>query len=180
MRRWVRQWFEKRIQAKAPVSGPGRRGRRARGQVLVEFALVFLVVMMFLLGVVEFGHLLFVYTATTSAAAEAARYAATTGTEPGSTVPRYQDCDAIRRAALRIGAMAGLRPEDVEIVYDWGPGTTPFAQCPNPPTAISGGERVVVTVTIYYRPWVPLFPQVTLPMQATVARTLLGEVEVAP
>ncbi len=153
--------------------------RRPRAQAMVEFTLVFLLFFTLIIGVLEFAHLLYVYTATASAAAEAARYAATTGANPDGT-PRYQDCDGIRQAALRVGGLAGLQPSDIEIRYDHGPGSTAYAQCPNPPTAISGGDRVVVKVTIVYRPWVPIFPQVNLPFTAEVARTLLGKVPVVP
>lgn len=151
-----------------------------RGQAAIEFALVFALAMLVLLGVVEFGHLLFTYTATMSAAAEAARYAAATGEDPHRNEPRFRDCEGIKQAALRIGAMAGLRPENIQITYDHGPGTGVFAECPAPPNQVTGNERVVVTVTLVYKPWVPLFPQITLPIKATVARTLLGEVPVAP
>ena len=155
-----------------------RRGRRA--QAMVEFTLVFMLFMLLLIGIIEFVHLLYVYTATATAAAEAARYAATTGQNPTLGIPRYRDCDGIKQAALRVGALAGLRPEDIQITYDHGPGTGTFAQCPNPPQVLFGGERVVVQVTITYRPWVPLFPQVQLPLRAEVGRTLLGEVQIAP
>ncbi len=146
---------------------------------MVEFTLVVILFLTVILGVVEFAHLLLVYTATASAAAEAARYGAATGeTEAG--VYYYQDCDGIRQAALRVGAVAGLKPEDVVVEYDHGPDTTPFAQCDNPPGLINSGDRLVVTVTIQYRPWVPLFPNVTIPFQARVTRTILGEVQVSP
>lgn len=150
-----------------------------RAQSLVEFALVIGLFLGLVMGVVEFAHLLYVYTATANAAAEAARYGATTGTTPDG-VPRYRDCEGIQRAALRIGAMAGLRPENIEIFFDRGPGTTPYAACPTPPTTVRGGDRVVVRVTIVYRPLVPLFPRTTLPFTAEVGRTLLGQVRVAP
>ncbi len=150
-----------------------------RAQSMVEFALVFTLFLVLLLGVIEFGHLLFVYTATTSAAAEAARYAAATGTNERG-VPYYQDCAGIQQAALRLGAMAGLRPEDVVVEYDNGPGTAVYARCPTPPTRVDGGDRVIVRVRATYRPWVPLFPQWALPIEAQVSRTILGQVNVVP
>lgn len=154
-----------------------RRGQRA--QSMVEFALVFTLFLALLLGVIEFGHLLFVYTATTSAAAEAARYAAATGTNPAG-VPYYQDCQGIQRAALRLGTLAGLTPDDITIEYDNGPGTAVYARCPTPPAQVRGGDRVIVRVQATYRPWVPLFPQIAMPIQAQVSRTILGQVNVIP
>ncbi len=151
---------------------------RLRGQALVEFTLVFLLFFLLILGVIEFGHALYVYTATAHAATEAARFGATTGSEPAQE-PNYRNCDGIRQAALRVGALAGIQPADITIAYDHGPGTDIFASCPAPPNAIRGGDRIVVTVKATYKPLVPLLPQVEIPLEATVARTLLGTVYVA-
>lgn len=151
--------------------------KKLRAQAMVEFTLVFTLFLMLILGVIEFAHVLFVYTATANAASEAARYGATTGPN-GTGVLNYKDCHGIRRAALRVGALAGLKPDDIAVEYDHGPGTGAFASCPNPPAAVRGGDRIVVTVTVTYRPLVPLFPQITMPVEATVARTLLGQVYV--
>jgi hypothetical protein len=52
-----------------------RRSRRAtRGQSLVEFAIVSIVLLMLILGIIEIGRLLFVYSVVSNAAHEGVRY----------------------------------------------------------------------------------------------------------
>ncbi len=149
-----------------------RRGQAKRqGQTMVEFALVFVLLFMVLLGVIEIGHLVTVYAVTIMSSREAARYGAAVG--PSETNPallRYEDCDGITQAALRLGWLAGMQPADIEIQYDHGPGTASFASCP--PPDVSLGDRIVVTVQGHYRPWVPLFPRVDLTFQSTTCRTI--------
>ncbi|HFC08881.1 MAG TPA: pilus assembly protein [Chloroflexi bacterium] len=159
---------------------PGRRlnrqGRALRaGQTLVEFALVFLLLFTVVMGIIEFGHLITVYAATITASREAARYGDAIG--PGAddaNVPRYQDCTGITATALRIGRLANMTAADVTITYDHGPGTTVFATCP--PASVALGDRIIVSVTGHYRPWVPLFPTVNLTFHASAARTILRNV----
>ena len=55
------------------------RPRAERGTTLVEFALVFILFMTLILGVIGFGHGLFVYHHLNNAAKEATRYAAVRG-----------------------------------------------------------------------------------------------------
>lgn len=142
---------------------------------MVEFALVFILLFTVLLGTIEIGHLVTVYAATIMASREAARYGAAVGpSDAQPSVSRYEDCDGIVRAALRLGWLAGMRPDDVTIQYDHGPGSAPFASCPPPDVAL--GDRIVVTVQGHYRSWVPLFPQVNLTFRSTTARTIFRNV----
>ncbi len=157
----------------------GLRKRRWAAQAMVEFTLVVYLLIFLLIAVIEFAHLLFVYTATASAAAEATRYAVATG-DTASGVPRYQDCAGIEDAALRIASLAGLTRDDITITYDHGPGTAVFAQCPTPPPTIEGGDRVVVEVRVAYKPLVPLFPDVPMTIRHQATRTLVGQVQVPP
>src|SRR6185437_3205019 len=52
------------------------RRRRERGSTLVEFALVFILLMSMLLGIAGFGHALYAYHFVSNAAREATRWAA--------------------------------------------------------------------------------------------------------
>uniref|UniRef100_A0A7C2WJA4 Pilus assembly protein n=1 Tax=Thermorudis sp. TaxID=1969470 RepID=A0A7C2WJA4_9BACT len=61
--------------------------RRARGQNLVEFALVVPVFLLFLFGTLEFGWLLYVDHQVTNAAREGARWAAVHGTRCEAAPP---------------------------------------------------------------------------------------------
>lgn len=142
---------------------------------MVEFALVSILLFTVLLGLIEVGHLVTVYAATIMASREAARYGAAVG--PSKTDPstlRYEDCDGIVHAALRLGWLASMQAADVTIQYDHGPDTASFASCPPPDVAL--GDRIVVTVQGHYRPWVPLFPRVDLTFRSTTARTIYRNV----
>ena len=147
---------------------------------MVEFALVSVLLLTLLLGIIEFSHLVFVYVATVNASREGARYGSSVGPGQDGATPRFMDCDGIRQAALRIGAFAGMGPDEITITYDHGPGTGTFATCPPAnANAVQLGDRVVVTARAVYRPWVPLFPRVTLPLQSTSARSILRNINVS-
>jgi len=52
-----------------------QRGRRSRGQALVEFALVFPIIVLLLLAMFDFGRAIFLYNGLTNAAREGVRLA---------------------------------------------------------------------------------------------------------
>ncbi len=81
--------------------------KKLPGQGLVEFALVFPIFLLLILGIIEFGRLMITVSSVYSAAREAARY--------GSASDYYTDCEGIRAAANRIGFIAG--PLDTKIGY---------------------------------------------------------------
>ena len=56
---------------------PGRRNRRRRGSVIVEFALAFPLLFAFLGGMFQFGYAFHIYNQIQSAIRNAGRYAAT-------------------------------------------------------------------------------------------------------
>jgi Flp pilus assembly protein TadG len=149
---------------------------------MVEFALTLPVLMLIMLGILEFGRLLFTYSAVTTAAREAARYGSAAG-GLDATINNYQDCDGIRAAAGRIGALAGVEnsPAGVAIAYDSGPGGAAISGgCPVGGTGpeLQLGDRIIITVTTTYQPIVPL---VNLPDDITIRsvsrRTVLVDLE---
>ncbi len=152
--------------------------RKERAQGMAEFALALPFLLMLVLGVIEAGRLLFIYSATNTASREAARYGSAAG-DIGGYVAHYQDCDGIRSAAKRLGSLAGIQDANISISYDKGPGTASIASC-NPSFSIddpnveqvSLGDRVVVQVEADYQPIVPL---VNLPpfRISTVARRVI-------
>ena len=146
---------------------PHRR-QRLRGQALVEFALVMTLFMFLLVAVFEFGHLALAYTLVAAGVREAGRYGAASGLSENG-VPRYADCEGIRAAALRLGALGGMTADDVSIEYDHGPGTAVFATCP--PPALTLGDRIRVRATVEVHPWV--LDLGTLTFQSQVERTVL-------
>jgi Flp pilus assembly protein TadG len=144
---------------------------------MVEFALGLPILLALLFGVIEFGRMLFIYTATTSASREAARYGAVIGVTSGGVV-RYNDCTGIRDAAKRLGSLAGIQDSDIQIDYDDGPSTAVYATCP--PGQANQGDRIQVQVTAHYTPIVPLIQLPGFSFQSITARTLVKDVEVRP
>jgi len=150
------------------------------GQSLVEFALALPIFLLLALGVIEFGRLLFIYTAVTTSSREAARYGAAIGVTANGVV-RYNDCDGMRAAARRIGSLAGIEDANILITYDHGPGTDwgdPPADCQGsyPPGEAGLGDRVVVNVTATYRFIVPLVRLPSFDITSTTARTIVKDV----
>ena len=156
-----------------------RRFKNAGGQGMVEFALTLPLLLALVFGVIEFGRLLFFYSAITTGTREAARYGAAAGLVGGSDA-RYQDCTGIRSAARRISGLAGVEDGDVSIVYDEGPGSASLGSCPVGGTgpALDLGDRIIVTVTGQFQPVVPVMNVPPLEIQSVARRTILKDVEV--
>lgn len=160
---------------------PKKHNRRS-GQTLVEFALIFPILIFLLIGIMEVGHLLFFYATTSMAAREASRYGATVGTNADGT-PHYQDCDGIFNTADRLLQVAGATDRTITIEYDEGPndGCHNAGNCItcDQADAISNtgfGTRIVVTVHTVYRPILPLFPISEMEFTVSSARTIVKNI----
>lgn len=145
---------------------------------------------MLMMGIIEGGRILFIYSSVGAAAREASRYGAGVGSAELSEVP-YKDCAGIRQAAQRIGQMAGVNAADlasITIQYDHGPSTTNWAQCSgntfNPVVVDQPfaklGDRVIVSVSINYSPVVPLVPFPSFKISGKNAHTIVKQVTIAP
>lgn len=168
-----------------------------KGQGSVEFALALPTLLLVMYGLIEFGHLLLIYTAVNSAGREAARYGVSVG-EAASGIPRYVDCDGIRAAALNVGRFAGMQASDISITYDYGPShVTPHDTLLNPATCehfqwhiteagedwrIIYGDRIKIIVNANYTPLLQYLsldvPSFT--MTANAFRTIVKDARVAP
>ena len=153
-------------------------------QGAVEFALVVPIVLLIVFGMLEIGHLIFVYGSVLNASREAARYGAVTGLVNGH--PQYQDCAGIANTATRVKFLANYSTSDVDIKFDSGPGTTPINTCSAMTTSqwtqISSGTgtyRIVVTISSPYSVLVPLVPIPNFTMISSSSRTILGSLQVA-
>lgn len=158
-------------------------GSRYRGQAIVEFAIVLPILLLLLVGLLEVGRAIFIYSAVTNASREASRYGSAVGLNDGGTSPKYQDCDGIRSMARRSAYFMNLADADIIISYDHGPGTgSPFDVCPvgtaEDPTikvnSLDEPDRIIVTVTSTYSPMVTLLPFDSRPISSSSARTILG------
>jgi hypothetical protein len=159
--------------------------KREKAQTMVEFALVFPLVLLITYGIIEFGRMMFIYAAVTNSAREGARYGAAAGFVPGlSNTPYYADCNGIKTAVQRGAILSAIDNANIHISYDNGhnPSKT-WAACP--PVGSNGldpimlGYRIIVSVTADYRPVLGGFLGIngfTIPAQN--ARTILVSVEI--
>ena len=127
------------------------------GQSLLEFALALPVVLLLIMGIIEFGRLLITHTAISSASREGARFGAAVGNEDLGIIPPYEDCVGIRESAKRV-ARAFLPIEDSKIIiqYDKGPETSIYSTCAPSSYEIELGDRIIVKITATYEPLIPL------------------------
>ncbi len=147
------------------------------GQGIVEFALILPLLLLLIYGVIEAGRLLFIYSAVFTSSREGARYGSASG-DVGGGVPHYMDCNGIMNAVKRVAILAGVQNSDIHIQYDHGPNTgVPFASCPSiQPLTLD--DRIIVSVTAYYSPIVPLVNFPPIQINSHTARTLLKDVDV--
>lgn len=139
------------------------------GQGMVEFSLVLPVLLLIIFGIIGFGHLFFVYSSVVAASREAARWGTASGASPNG-VPYYKDCTGIVDAAVRVGKYAGVGPGNVQIHYDNGPDNANEFSCPYDAKVF---DRIKVSVTVDYRPIVPLVNIPSIPLTATTRRTIM-------
>jgi len=151
-----------------------------RGATVVEYALVAPLLFLLIFGVIEFGRGIATYTAVSSAAREGARYAAAVGESPHTPgIPRYLDCEGIRRAAEAKVVVLDWGRTDIQVVYDSGPGTAAKTSCgAGTPSGIDKEDRVRVKVTTEFTSPIPLISRLVgeLTVESEQARTIfMGE-----
>ena len=122
----------------------GLRHRRERGQALVEFALVLPILLILLLGILDFSRAVAAYNSVSNGARSGARVAIVN-----------QDPVAIR-AAVESEAF-GL--SDVDVVYDGNAEGVPACPVASGPCCPQIGCVVQVTVSTEYVPATPIFSQ---------------------
>ena len=152
-----------------------RDHKKEKGQAMVEFALTITLFLFLVLGIIEFGRMLFYINAITSAAREGARYGSAAG-GIGGTIDNYADCDGIENATISIGQYAGVRDWGVVISYEDQYGNSKGDCPPNP--SINLRDRVVVTVTGKFVPFAGLVNLPEFDYSSTARRTIATDVEV--
>ena len=129
-------------------AGTPRAGER--GQSLVEFSLVFPIIVLLIVGFFEIGRAVFAYNMIASAARQGVRVATV------NQLSDVTDCDAtrpvedpyephwsIRGCAIAAGTVIGLKTANISVAYAAPPGTT--LDCD--PTLHVG---CIATVTVTY------------------------------
>jgi len=132
---------------------PGRATRReSRGQSLVEFALVFPIIVLLVMAFMEIGRAVFAYNTIANAARQGARVAAVNQladvTECDESRPiedPYEPHWSMRGCAILAGKVIGLTTSNVAIAYEALPDTS--LDCD--PT-LHVGCLAVVTVTYHF------------------------------
>lgn len=157
-------------------------------QGLVEFALILPVLLLLILGVVEMGRLLAMYSGISSGARQAVRYGSVAGDSDPATAgvqPYYLDCAGIRDTARRASPLLTLDNFEIDIAYDDGVTALPVADCPENllrtintwiDPGIGSGDRIKVAITTVYRPLVPIVPIPDLPLTFQAARTIFTSI----
>jgi hypothetical protein len=109
----------------------GRRRRSGAGQSLVEFALVFPIIVLLVMAFMEIGRAVFAYNTIANAARQGARVAAVNQladvTECDETRPvedPYEPHWSMRGCAIVAGKTIGLKTANITIAYSAPPGTT--------------------------------------------------------
>jgi Flp pilus assembly protein TadG len=161
------------------------RRRSEAGQGMVEFALILPLLLMLMLGVIEFGRMLTIYNGVSNASREAARYGSVVGdsnaTQAG-TQYHFLDCAGMRAAARRTAVLTTLSDSDIVIEYERSNDSGGFdslgacVQDTQPGASIQNGYRVVVTVSTTYAPIVPLVPIPSNTFTFTAARTIFPNI----
>ena len=112
---------------------PSRRGagRRSRGQSLVEFSLVFPIIVLLIVGFVEIGRAVFAYNTIANAARQAVRVATVNQlsavTDCDETRPiedPYEPHWSIRGCAISAAGPLGINTSNVSVVYAPPPSTS--------------------------------------------------------
>jgi hypothetical protein len=145
---------------------------KERAQNMVEFALVLPLLLVLMVGVFEFGRMLFVYASVFTASREAARFGSAAGLNNG--IPRYKDCAGIQAAAHKVAGLAGI--DSIHIAYDSGPDTPDFATCSPSLNIKTEGMRINVEVRALYQPMLPLLNIQDYEIRSKSSRTILTPV----
>jgi Flp pilus assembly protein TadG len=151
----------------------------SRAQAIVEFAITLPILLALLVGILEVGRMLFIYSSVTNASREASRYASTIGRDD-SGYYAYKYCEGIREKANKSAFLISL--SSITINYDTGPGTASIGICDqvsgeDADISVDTGHRVEVTVQADYEPMVRLIPISSRTFTSSSARTFLGLVE---
>ena len=145
--------------------GAPRGGRRSVGQSLVEFALVFPIIILLIMAFMEIGRAVFAFNTIANAARQGARVAAVNQladvTECDETRPiedPYEPHWSMRGCAIVAGKTIGLKTTDITVSYEAPPSTS--LDCD--PT-LHVGCIAVVTVSYHFTLTTPFVSKVIGP-----------------
>jgi len=155
-----------------------------KGQAIVEFAIVLPILLAVLIGILEVGRYLFIFSSATNASRDAVRYASAVGRDDTYGVTKYNYCEGIKKVALDSAYLVPDSSISVSIDYldgtgakfddcnVWGAGTVDTGY------QYANGDRVKVTVTVPYKPMVNFIPFNTTNIVSSSTRTILGIIDI--
>lgn len=145
-----------------------------KAQTIVEFALVFPILLLITYGIIEFGRMLFIYTSVTGAAREAARV--------GATASNYKNCGEIKQAALDKTFLVPKSDVFVDIQYYRNSSLIAHCHSGYEGSDLILGDRITVRVSVPYSPIIPLpgLPESAFPIARQSTRTLLLGINIEP
>jgi hypothetical protein len=148
--------------------------KQGRGQGMVEFAIVFPLLVILIIGIFEVGRVMFYYSVAIAATREAARYGAAIQ-DTGGGIPQYKDCQGILNSAKRFGKFAGISDADVNIQYSDESGVY-STSCP-PSQEIGLTDYISVSINTSISPITPMGSFNAIPVSSSSSRTILRKVE---
>ena len=159
--------------------------RAFKAQAIVEFAIVLPILLVVIIGMLEVGRYILIYSAATNASRNASRYASAVGAADGTAgLTKYNYCYGIKKTALDSAYMVPDSSISVSIDYING-ADTKISECNlwnvgqvDPDYKYKTGDRVKVTVTIPYSPMVRFVRFDTRPIISSSSRTILGIIKI--
>ena len=151
---------------------------KENAQTMVEFALVFPILLLITYGIIEFGRIVFIYTSVTSAAREGARY--------GASASNYDNCVGIRTAVRNATFLVTIPDDnDIEIKYALNHTSGFLYDCASIGSQVSDfgdGPRIRVIVRARYSPIIPFLGLDQSPVLITRqnTRTILTDIKIEP
>jgi Flp pilus assembly protein TadG len=140
---------------------------------MVEFAIVFPLLVILIIGIFEVGRVMFTYSVAIAATREAARYGAAIQ-DIGGGIPQYEDCQGIRNAATRFGKFAGIADADITIQYSDDTGIY-STSCP-PSQEVGLTDSITVTINSSISPITPMGSFTSIPVTSSSSRTILRKI----
>jgi Flp pilus assembly protein TadG len=172
------------------VRAKSGRKRTQLGQTLVEFALVLPVLLYVMMGIIDFGRILFTYSQASNTLRDALRYATATGFDEDN--PQYADCATIANTAANRERIWFASDVEFVVYYDAAPVSADTVDPDNPasedyvfrpgddpttvcdPMILKMGDQITVQTTVYVDVITPLISGVlpTLDFSLGGTRTL--------
>ena len=166
-----------------------------KAQAIVEFAFALPILLALVIGILEVGRLIFIYSSVTNASRNAARYASAFGLNDAG-YHKYMYCDGIKDIAIKSTYLVPSASLDIDVEYDEGPGTgLKVADLDGDGNTcdfsggddmdvfnghVSTGDRVTVTVSTQYQPLTKLIPISPRTITSSSSKTILGIVDLSP